>query len=189
MSKKNYLKTARLLFEKRDFNEALIYFGLAFRESRYKKESEIGILLSDLALKDPDLAVDFFEFYNAIKKLNRRSAYSIVKTLIDNEDYEELEDSDEIHELAIDGINYDEFKLLTEKTKNFEDIFNKIISSTKIILRDKNELFNFLERLIENNHTKIALDYLDKISDQFVGEERVRELLEKIYDEIPNPKQ
>lgn len=186
MRKTNYLRVARKLFLKRDFHAAQLYYSIAFRESKDKKESEIGILLSDLAIYEPDMAVDFFEFYHAIKKLSKNSAYLIVKSLVENEEGEE--ELDESLELAIDGISFEEFKLLTEKTKNFEEIFNKIISSTKIVLRDKNELFNFIEKLIENNHSKIALEYLDKISSELIGEERVRELLEKIGDEIQDIK-
>lgn len=182
MKRSKYIKVAKDLFQKKEFDLASVYYSLAYNDSKDKRESEIGVILCDLAATDPDRAFDCFYLYYAIRQLSKNSAYSVVKSLA------EYEEETDLIELPIDGISYDEFKFLVEKTKNFEEIFKKIITSTKIILKDKDELFKFIEELIANDHSTIALEYIDKISSDLIGEERVRALLEKIGSEIQNNK-
>lgn len=168
----NYLKLARKAFRSGDFTTASALFSLSFDKQR--QDAEIGVLLCDLATTDDQMAFDLFDLYSTIKRFSRSNAYKLVRSVVE----ESYQDTPVLIPVE-HGINYQEFRDIMASDE-FRGTFRDIIHSTKIVLSDKKELFSFLEELIENGHSKMALEYIDGVSSMFVGDKKVRELLEKI---------
>ena len=74
------------------------------------------------------------------------------------------------------AITYADFKNLLNNN-DFKQIFESILFSTKIIITDKDELFELVNFLIDNGFIDIGLKYLESSVKMFMGDERVGEVL------------
>ena len=52
--------------------------------------------------------------------------------------------------------------------------------STKVVITQKNDFFDFVTRLIDNEYIDVALSYIDSANQVFPSDERLRELLNRI---------
>lgn len=177
-------KAGRKHFLNGDYELALKYFSLA--SSDYDEETELFVLLCSLAIDMPEEAINLFEFYSLAKEVDKRVAYSMVMNFLESieenvgHSFENARDAYENELNAQDGISYDDFKELLVSGGNFKDIFEKVIASTKVIITNKEDFFEFVEKLIQNGFIDIALNYIDGANDIFPYDTRIRELLNLI---------
>ena len=197
----NFAKNKRLgkkYFLEKKYSTALKYFSLAFSENPSNDELNLYILLASLAMNSEDEARAISEVYSKLKYVDKTNSYNFAKSLInsieENSQISYLDKygfNDENLAALEDGITYEDFKqLLKTQDGDFKSLFNNVIFSTRVVLTKKDDFFEFIEQLIKNGFTDMALNYIDSATSIFPSDERIRELLNLIkkidYLEIPN---
>jgi len=179
---------AEELFINRDYENALFNYSIALKNSPNDQGARLGAILSDLAMDREAEAQALFDYYTVIKN-KESNPEEVVESLVDSiyNDIEEM--SATLSELMslksdiMDGINYSDFKLIVENSGNFKEIFENILFSTKVLISDKDDLFDFIEQLIEYNYIDMAYNYIEGANEVYKHDDKIRELLEKL-DEI-----
>lgn len=192
MSKRGYgfyLKKAEEAFARYDYESALLFYSLAAQERTGSDEVAVGAVLAAMAMETPEEAHAVFEFYTVARTLDPKNAEPMVTALIDSIEghqvYESAADlARMLHERAEaeNGISYEDFKRLVEENADFRSTFEKVIYSTRVVISDKGDFFDFVEGLIDNGYTEMALAYIDSANTVFPSDEKIRQLLNKISE-------
>lgn len=147
------------------------------------EETQIYILICYHAYTDLSEAVNIFELYTELKGANKKGAIELARSLIDTIELKDFLPQNLLPSQLFpqDTINYEEFKgLLKGREKDFKDIFTSVMFSTKVVITQKDDFFEFIEKLIKNGFTEMALSYIDSASNIFPPDERIRDLLNLI---------
>ncbi len=180
-----FKKIAKDKFLQRDYKFSMLNYSFALKESPHDKEAKIGAILCDMADEQEDEAIALFDFYEIEKKLNSKTAEDKIGEIIDSH-----EESFEGHgavfnqnlKTMIDeayGISYQDFLIHIETRGDFKSAFEDLMFSTKIVINDKLDLFDFILKLIENNFYEVAYDYIEHASHLFLDIEELHTLLLK----------
>jgi tetratricopeptide (TPR) repeat protein len=182
----NFKDKAQQLFVGRDYQKALFNFSLALKKSPKDKEARLGAILSDLAMDNEDEAQALFDYYSIIKTQNQQEAVEIIEEIIESLDgganalssiiVKALEYKND----NVDGIAYEDFKLLLNNGRSFSELFESIMFSTKVIISNKNDFFEFIESLLRYGYKEMALNYIESASNVYSYDENFRKLLDKV---------
>ncbi len=174
-------------FYKGEYKKALQNFSLALMQSPNDKESQIGAILTDMANENEDKAHAIFEYYQITKEIEEENAEDIIEGLIDSVDFdlellnqfisdeEFLKDYEENN-----SINYDDFKKHIAGRGNFKTAYEDIMFSTKVLINNKKDFFNFLELLVANGYNDAALSYAESALSVFSKDLKLQILFKKI---------
>lgn len=176
MSSQNYKKLAIKHFYNKDFNTARTYFCLAY-ERRPNKRLLNFIDLCNLAFKAPKEAFLLFEFYLAhytIPNIDKDLA-----EILENVDLrqEQRERQNEVEES--NALSYGDF-LQSERVLGFKKSFENVIFNTKLIIDNKDDFLDFLEKLFDNGYKDIVFTYLENVSPHLWSNERFMRLHKKL---------
>ena len=169
MSQK-YKDIAIKLFKRGKFDLAKMSFNIAYDISP-SDEILAFIELCEIAKSNPSEAISLFEIYFDPTQKDNSDTIAEIIDIIQNASQE----SNMILE-SQNAITYADFK----------NIFESILFSTKIIITDKDELFELVNFLIDNGFIDIGLKYLESSVKMFMGDERVGEVLAKIRSKDEN---
>ncbi len=143
-----------------------------FYRGEYREAMRLyGILLKDF----PDL-----------KEERNEEAEEIIEAMIGSLDdalekiSELLEGTFLAKEETMDGITYADFKELVTLRGSFRRAFEDIMFSTRVVITDKEELFDFIRSLVDNGFDEMALQYIEGAAAAFPGEEKLDELIDKL---------
>jgi hypothetical protein len=75
---------------------------------------------------------------------------------------------------------YSEFKEIVEEDGDFRRIFENIMFSTRVIITEKDDFVDFLDKLMENNYHEMALSYLEGALAVHPNDEKLRKLLRRL---------
>ncbi|TEY04097.1 histidine kinase [Campylobacter sp. US33a] len=171
----NYKKIAIEHFLKMDFKTAKLYFSLAY-ERRKNKRLFIFVSLCDIGLHSPQEALLLFEFYKDNYKLK----------FIDEEMEELLKIRESKHQKVVDynedenkALNYGDF-LESEKNVGFKRSFENVIFSGKLIISDREDFIEFLEKLLDNGYIEMTLNYIESVLPHFSNHARFIKLQERL---------
>lgn len=184
---KELMKRAEFAFEQEAYDQALFHLSLAMKRSPESEAAEVLIQLSALAMEFPEEARAVYEFYQIAREIDAAHASAMARALIESiENYEVYGSAAELAERfrsrseERSAISYDEFRQLVDENDDFKEIFEKVIYSTRVVIADKGEFFAFIEELIDNGYTEMALAYIDSANAVFPSDLRLRQLLDKI---------
>jgi hypothetical protein len=79
-----------------------------------------------------------------------------------------------------DGILYSDFKNLLSEGADFKETFENIMFSTRVIITDKEDFIDFLDKLIENGFAEMALTYLENALSIYPSDKLLTKLLTKL---------
>jgi hypothetical protein len=79
-----------------------------------------------------------------------------------------------------DGILYSDFKKLLDEGADFKETFENIMFSTKVLITQKEDFIDFLEKLIENGFSEMALAYLENALSLYPTDKVLAKLLKKL---------
>jgi len=185
MSKFKTLSKAKESFSQSKFQDAMNQFGQVLQSYPNSKEAFNGVILSEMALSGEGGAEALFDYYEVLKEEDRDSADIIMNDILQNMD-DSLEKLNELFTQPLqerleyeDGILYEDFKLLIEGG-DFKEIFENIMFSTKVIITKKEDFLSFLDNLIENDFTEMALSYLENALSIYPSDEVLGELVDKL---------
>lgn len=177
---------AEKFFVKKDYKQATYYYSLALRSKFDDRESRIGIILSDMAMDSEEEAQALFDYYTVLKNDKTKDADSIMEDIIESFDNNVDEISKVIHEVlessddTVKGLTYSDFKYLINNSKDFSSILENILFSTKVVLKSKYELFDFIEELINHNYSDMASTYIEGAAEIYKNDQKLNLLIEKL---------
>ena len=192
ISKYKTLTKARESFSKADFKDALDQFAIVLENYPNSEEAYNGVILSEMALSGEGGAEALFDYYEILKTEDKDSADDIMRDILQTMDgtVEKLSEifAEPLREKleSEDGIMYQDFKNIAQKTGDFKKTFENIMFSTRVIITEKEDFADFLENLIKYDFSEMALNYLENALSVYPNDEVLRKLLKKLVnrDEI-----
>lgn len=186
ISKYQTLSQAKESFNKAEYKNALEKFAVVLQNYPNSKEAFNGVILSEMAMSGEGGAEALFDYYEILKEDDREQADIIMSEILQNMDgsLEKLSEafSDPIRERLEfeDGILYSDFKQLLEEGAPFKETFENIMFSTRVIITQKEDFIDFLDRLIEHDFAEMALTYLENALSVYPSDKLLRKLLKKL---------
>jgi tetratricopeptide (TPR) repeat protein len=186
ISKYKILSQAKDSFSKSDYKSALDKFAMVLQSFPNSKEAYNGVILSEMALSGEGGAEALFDYYEILKAEDKEQADIIISEILENMDgtLEKLSEvfSDPIRNRLEfeDGILYKDFKAIIDSGKSFKETFENIMFSTKVIITEKEDFVDFLDNLIDNGFSEMALAYLENALSVYPNDQPLRKLLKKL---------
>lgn len=186
ISKYKILSQAKDSFSKAEFDVALEKFATVLQNYPNSKEAYNGVILSEMAMSGEGGAEALFDYYEILKEEDSEQADVIMSDLLSNMDgaLDTIGEvfSDPIRERIEyeDGILYSDFKNLVNNGSDFKETFENIMFSTRVIITDKEDFVEFLDKLIEHGFNKMALNYLESALSVYPTDEKLRKLFSKL---------
>jgi len=186
ISKYKILTQAKESFSKAEYKIALEKFAEVLQSYPHSKEAYNGVILSEMAMSGESGAEALFDYYEILKEEDKEQADAIMSAILKDMDGS-LEKLGEVFAQPLrqrleleDGILYSDFKALLDEGGDFKEIFENIMFSTRVIISEKDDFLDFLERLIENGFTEMALTYLENALSVFPSDKPLRKILKKL---------
>jgi len=186
ISKYKTLTQAKDSFTKAEYKTALEKFATVLQNYPNSKEAFNGVILSEMAMSGEGGAEALFDYYEILKEDDKESADKIMSDILQNMDgsLEKLSEvfSDPIRQRLEfeDGILYSDFKQLVDDGSDFKETFENIMFSTRVIITQKDDFIDFLDRLIEHDFAEMALTYLENALSVYPSDKLLRKLLKKL---------
>ena len=83
---------------------------------------------------------------------------------------------------SLDAIRYVDFKNLIESRGSFRIAFEDIMFSTKVAIENKDDFFDFVTKLIDNDFNSTAYTYLDGFNEYFSYDKEIEKLYKKLEE-------
>lgn len=189
--KRTLIKKGFKAFSNAEYKIALGLFSDALFLDKDDLGAKIGLLLSDMATDFPNEAHGFFQLYETMTNTQPRAAkLKIQHQVLDlihsfdnnlNKMCNILQDEDNAQAENIDGILYRDFKKMCQE-KNFKEIFENLMFSTKIIFTNKNDFCDFLDLLVENNFYEMSINYIENMPTIAMYDKKINQILKKAVD-------
>ena len=186
ISKYQILSQAKDSFTKAEYKSALEKFAIVLQNYPNSKEAYNGVILSEMAMSGEGGAEALFDYYEILQEDDKEAADVIMSEILQHMDgsLEKLSEvfADPIRERLEfeDGILYSDFKKILEEGGEFKETFENIMFSTRVIITQKEDFIDFLERLIEHNFAEMALTYLENALSVYPSDKLLRKLLKKL---------
>jgi len=186
ISKYKILSQAKESFSKADYKSALEKFAEVLQNYPNSKEAYNGVILSEMALSGETGAEALFDYYEILQEEDKEEADAVMEEILQNMDgaidkvgeifAQPLRDRIEYE----DGILYSDFKKLLDEGADFKETFENIMFSTKVIITEKEDFIDFLDKLIEHGFREMALTYLENALNIYPTDKLLTKLLKKL---------
>ncbi|PAF43452.1 histidine kinase [Helicobacter sp. 11S03491-1] len=174
-----------------DYKLALGFFSDALLLDKDDLNAKIGLLLSDMAIDFPKEAHGLHDLYQTMSNTQPRSAKAkIQKQILElihsfdaglNKMSGLLYDEDATKADSIDGILYKDFKKMCQN-HNFKETFQNLMFSTKIVFTNKNDFYDFLDLLVENDFYEMSINYIENMHNITAYDKKINEILRKAVE-------
>ena len=182
------LNEANSFFTQRKFEKALFLYSQLSSEFPDNKEYQIYALFCDIASEDEEKAMSLYDYFVVVKDENLEVAIRYVEDVINAYDG----DIDKMMEIlkevssstieSLDAIRYEDFKKLIESRGSFRIAFEDIMFSTKVAIENKDDFFDFVTKLIDNDFNSTAYTYLDGFNEYFSYDKEIEKLYKKLEE-------
>jgi len=179
---------ANSLFLQKKFEKALFLYSQLSTEFPENKEYPVFALFCDIASEDEEKALSLFDYFSVVKNENIDEAIRYVEDVVNAYDGDMDKMMDILQELSsstidsLDAIKYEDFKRLIDSRGSFRVAFEDIMFSTKVAIESKEDFFDFVDKLIENDFNSTAYSYLDGFNDYFSYDSKIEELYKKLEE-------
>ena len=180
------IEKANDFFILRQYDKALFLYAQASSLEPTNVEYQLYALFCDVASEDDEKGQSLFEYFTVQKELDFDSAVKYVKDTIDAYDGDNeimmqlLKDISTLSVESLDAIDYQDFLKLVNKKESFRVAYEDIMFSTKVAIKSKEDLIDFIDKLIVNNFTTTAYSYLEGFSNLFKYDQDLIKLYEKL---------
>ena len=161
-------------FQKQHFLVAKDLFSLLYREQA-KEEFLSFISLCTFAEEKPEIVMELFNLYFTKAEEDQDKNLKEIIKIIENEELDSRETLD-----SQDAILYEDFMQIVKDSKDFKQVFQNIMHSTRILIDDKDDLLNFIKLLLKNGYKELALSYLENSVHLFEGDLKFEQFIKKI---------
>ena len=182
------LNEANSFFTQRKFEKALFLYSQLSSNFPQNKEYPIYALFCDIASEDEEKAVSLYDYFTIVKDENLEEAIRYVEDMINAYDGDIDKMMEVLKELStstvesLDAIRYVDFKNLIESRGSFRIAFEDIMFSTKVAIENKDDFFDFVTKLIDNDFNSTAYTYLDGFNEYFSYDKEVEKLYKKLEE-------
>lgn len=182
------LNEANSLFLQRKFKEALFLYSQLVSNFPKNKEYKIYALFCDIASEDEAKALSLFDYFCVIKEENLEEAIRYVDDIVSAYDgdidkmMKLLKDLSTTTVDLLDAIRYDDFKKLIKSRGSFRVAFEDIMFSTKVAIENKDDFYDFVTKLIDNDFNSTAYTYLDGFNEYFNYDKEIEKLYKKLEE-------
>jgi len=186
VSKYKTLALASESFSKSEFSEALRAYALVLKDYPDTTEAYNGAILSEMAMSGESGAEALFDYYEILREDDKDQADIIMSEILETMDGT-LDQLGEIITQPLkdqfafeDGVLYSDFKAIVEEDGDFRRIFENIMFSTRVIITEKEDFVDFLDKLMENNYYEMALSYLEGALAVHPNDKKLRNVLKRL---------
>jgi tetratricopeptide (TPR) repeat protein len=183
INKYKTLALANDSFSKSEYEQALRNYALVLKDYPNSKEAYNGAILAEMAMSGESGAEALFDYYEVLREENAEEADLIISEILETMDGT-LDQLGEILAEPVknrleyeDGILYSEFRELVEKEGDFKRVFENIMFSTRVIITEKEDFADFLEKLMLHGYKEMALSYLESALSVYPNDKQLRRLL------------
>jgi len=186
ISKYKILNQAKDSFSRAEYKLALEKFAEVLQNYPNSKEAYNGVILAEMAMSGETGAEALFDYYEILREEDKEQADIIMSEILAGMDgtLDKLGEafSDPIRDRLEfeDGILYSDFKKLLDEGADFKETFENIMFSTRVIITQKDDFIDFLERLIEHDFAEMALTYLENALSVYPSDKLLHKLLKKL---------
>jgi tetratricopeptide (TPR) repeat protein len=173
-------------FTKAEYENALRNYALVLKDYPDSKEAYNGAILAEMAMSGEEGAEALFDYYEVLREEDAEQADIVIGEILETMDgtLDALGDlmKQPLKEQLVfeDGITYGDFRKLVEQEGDFRRIFENIMFSTRVIITEKSDFVDFLERLIDNGFREMALSYLESAMGIYPNDTQLRKLLRRL---------
>jgi tetratricopeptide (TPR) repeat protein len=180
------LEEAHQLFLEKRYDEAIFLYSQIVSLDPTNVEYQLYPIFCDVASEDDERGQALFEYFTIQKELDLQAAIAYVKDTIEAFDGDNELMMKILHDLSVqtieslDAIEYTDFLNLVANRGSFREAYEDIMFSTKVAIKSKEDLVDFINQLIDNNFNTTAYNYLDGFQKVFSYDEDINELYEKL---------
>ncbi|MBT3882063.1 MAG: hypothetical protein HOF69_02230 [Campylobacteraceae bacterium] len=175
------LDQANSYFANGNYDKALFIYSQLCSEFPQNLEYEIYPIFCDIGFEDHEKAQSLFDYFSVSKNEDLENALKYVKDIIKAYDGDIDQMSKIMQDMSIqeqeslEAIKYEDFNSLVKSRGSFRVAFEDIMFSTKVAISSKEQFFDFLEQLIENDFYTTAYKYLDGYNDFFTYDNKIED--------------
>ena len=186
ISKYKILSQAKESFSKAEYERALEKFAEVLQNYPNSQEAYNGVILSEMAMSGETGAEALFDYYEILREEDQEEADAVMTEILQNMDGT-IDKLGEIFAQPLreriefeDGILYSDFKKLLDEGADFKETFENIMFSTRVIITEKDDFLDFLDKLIEHGFSEMALTYLENALSVYPSDKLLTKLLRKL---------
>lgn len=182
------LNEANSFFTQKKFEKALFLYSQLSSNFPLNKEYPIYALFCDIASEDEEKAISLYDYFTIVKDENLENAIRYVEDVVNAYDGDIDKMMEILKELSsstiesLDAIRYEDFKKLIESRGSFRIAFEDIMFSTKVAIENKDDFFDFVTKLIDNDFNSTAYTYLDGFNEYFSYDKEIEKLYKKLEE-------
>lgn len=179
---------ANRFFTQKEFDKAIFIYSQLSSNFPENKEYPVYALFCDIASEDVEKATTLFDYFSIAKEEDIDAAIEYVEDVINAYDGDVDKMMQMLEELSastvdsLDAIKYEDFKKLIDSRGSFRVAFEDIMFSTKVAIENKEDFFDFVNKLIDNDFNSTAYTYLDGFNDYFAYDTKIEELYKKLEE-------
>jgi len=180
------LNQAHTFFRKKDYDKALFLYSQVTSLYPTNIEYQFYCIFCDVSYENEEKAQNLFEYFIVSKDLYFEDAVKFVQDTLnayDNDNDKMLNVLEDISNNSVETLNaieYTDFMELVEDRGSFKEAYQDIMFSTKVAISSKDDLVDFIDKLIENNFNDTAYNYLDGFNEFFSYDKDLINLYEKL---------
>lgn len=182
INEKKLLNSANEFFLNKEFDKSLFTYAQLSSLFPSNQEYVIYALICDIANDHEEKALSLYDYFSVAKEENLDEAIAYVHNVVDAFDGDIdkmmglLKDITESSVETLDAIKYEDFKILVTSRGSFRVAFEDIMFSTKVAIESKDDFFDFVTKLIENDFNTTAYSYLEGFNEYFAYDKKIEEL-------------
>ncbi|MDD2896101.1 MAG: hypothetical protein PHG81_08770 [Aliarcobacter sp.] len=182
------LNEANSFFTQKKFDKALFLYSQLSSNFPQNKEYPIYALFCDIASEDEEKAISLYDYFSIVKDQNLEEAIRYVEDVVNAYDGDIDKMMEVLKELStstvesLDAIRYEDFKKLIDSRGSFRIAFEDIMFSTKVAIENKDDFFDFVTKLIDNDFNTTAYTYLDGFNEYFSYDKEIEKLYKKLEE-------
>jgi tetratricopeptide (TPR) repeat protein len=182
------LALAHQFFTDGAYEKAMFLYSQLLADDKTNIEYQLYILFCDIGYENSQKAQTLHDYFTVAKNDNFDEAVKYVQDIIsaydgDNEKLMQiLKDITVSNIETLNSISYLEFLELIENRGSFTQAYQDIMFSTKVAITSKDDMLDFISKLIENNFISAASTYLDSLQPYFQYDENITKLYSKLKE-------
>lgn len=183
---KSKVNQAYALLSKGKLAESIKLFNQLYFKYPQDLDIQMGRIFCDIAVSELSKGVALSEFYYLLRQeKSAKQAQSEMLARIQKLEELENKETEKALELALGSaealscISFEDFKTFVFSKENFKEAFEDFTLSTKIVFSSKNELYEFLNLLIDEGYANLSLQYAENIGENMGFDTQIHQILQK----------
>jgi tetratricopeptide (TPR) repeat protein len=180
------LKQAHSLFTAKEYDEAMFLYSQVLSLDPTNAQYQLYPIFCDIASENDEKGQSLLDYFTVAFNQDPQTAIKYVLDVISAYDGDNDKMMDILQDLSrqkaetLDAINYADFEMIIKQRGSFKIAFQDIMFSTKVAITSKDEFFEFVNQLIDNNFKTTAYQYLDGFTEYFKFDQEMVALYDKL---------